>query len=147
MTFALLAPFAIAVAAFMLSLGFFLGTCWAAIHSDDESRLRSLDNDRSGLATCTSTGSTTSSTARRHKRRATRQQARRLRPAARDAPAGQDRCRRGRAGELPTCGPWRYAARRSQAGRKSCRRTASTRRHATPPARLVRCVPPRMRPT
>jgi hypothetical protein len=48
MTFALLAPFAIAVAAFMLSLGFFLGTCWAAIHSDDESRVRTLDNDRAG---------------------------------------------------------------------------------------------------
>jgi hypothetical protein len=46
MTFALLAPFAIAVAAFMLSLGFFLGTCWAAIHS--ESTLRSVDNDRAG---------------------------------------------------------------------------------------------------
>jgi predicted membrane metal-binding protein len=41
MTFALLAPFAIAVAAFMLSLGFFLGTCWAAIHNgDDEPPLR-----------------------------------------------------------------------------------------------------------
>jgi hypothetical protein len=46
MTFALLAPFAIAVAAFMLSLGFFLGTCWAAIHS--ELTLRSVDNDRAG---------------------------------------------------------------------------------------------------
>jgi hypothetical protein len=46
MTFPLLAPFAIAVAAFMLSLGFFLGTCWAAIHS--ESTLRSVDDDRAG---------------------------------------------------------------------------------------------------
>jgi hypothetical protein len=44
MTFALLAPFAIAVAAFMLSLGFFLGTCWAAIHS--ESLSRDIDYDR-----------------------------------------------------------------------------------------------------
>jgi hypothetical protein len=45
-TFALLAPFAIAVAAFILSLGFFLGTSWAAIHS--ESTLRSVDDDRAG---------------------------------------------------------------------------------------------------
>jgi hypothetical protein len=44
MTFALLAPFAIAVAAFMLSLGFFLGTCWAAIRS--ESTQRNVDDDR-----------------------------------------------------------------------------------------------------
>jgi hypothetical protein len=46
MTLALIAPFAVAVAAFMLSLGFFLGTCWAAIHS--ELTLRSVDNDRAG---------------------------------------------------------------------------------------------------
>jgi hypothetical protein len=30
----------------MLSLGFFLSTCWAAIHS--ELTLRSVDNDRAG---------------------------------------------------------------------------------------------------
>jgi hypothetical protein len=49
MTFALLALFAIAVAAFMLSLGFFLGTCWAAIHNgDDELPLRDSDI-RAGL--------------------------------------------------------------------------------------------------
>jgi hypothetical protein len=46
MTLALIAPFAIAIAAFMLSLGFFLGTCWAAIHS--ELTLRSVDDDRAG---------------------------------------------------------------------------------------------------
>jgi hypothetical protein len=43
---AVIISFAIAVAAFMLSLGFFLGTCWAAIHS--ELTLRSVDNDRAG---------------------------------------------------------------------------------------------------
>jgi predicted membrane metal-binding protein len=49
MTFALIAPFAVAAAAFMLSLGFFLGTCWAAIHSgDDEPPLRDSDI-RAGL--------------------------------------------------------------------------------------------------
>jgi hypothetical protein len=43
---AVIISFAIAVAAFMLSLGFFLGSCWAAIHS--ESTLRGVDNDRAG---------------------------------------------------------------------------------------------------
>jgi hypothetical protein len=43
---AVIISFAIAVAAFMLSLGFFLGTCWAAIHS--ELTLGSIDNDRAG---------------------------------------------------------------------------------------------------
>jgi hypothetical protein len=46
MTPAVIISFAIAVAAFMLSLGFFLGTCWAAIHS--ELTLRSVDDDRAG---------------------------------------------------------------------------------------------------
>jgi hypothetical protein len=46
MTPAVIISFAIAVAAFMLSLGFFLSTCWAAIHS--ELTLRSVDNDRAG---------------------------------------------------------------------------------------------------
>jgi cytochrome bd-type quinol oxidase subunit 2 len=46
LTFALLAPFAIAVAACMLSLGFFLGTCWAAIHTSDEPAQRGADYAR-----------------------------------------------------------------------------------------------------
>jgi hypothetical protein len=40
MTPAVIVSFAVAVAAFMLSLGFFLGTCWAAIHNGEEPPLR-----------------------------------------------------------------------------------------------------------
>jgi hypothetical protein len=43
---AVIISFAIAVAAFMLSLGFFLGTCWAAINSDLTPR--GVDTGRAG---------------------------------------------------------------------------------------------------
>jgi hypothetical protein len=48
MTADLIALFAIAVGAVLLSLGFFLGTCWAAIHTSDESTSRDVDYDRAG---------------------------------------------------------------------------------------------------
>jgi hypothetical protein len=46
MTPAVIILFAVAVSAFMLSLGFFLGICWAAIHTSDEPAQRGADYAR-----------------------------------------------------------------------------------------------------
>jgi hypothetical protein len=48
MTADLIALFAVAGGAFLLSLGFFLGTAWAAIHTSDEPAQRGADYDRAG---------------------------------------------------------------------------------------------------